>query len=69
MVVIAALLGLIFIFRQRDAAYALVIAWALYGIYKGQQPNYPEVGQAAMIASSLVTTGIIVQAMIRLFRK
>lgn len=67
MVVVAGLLGLIFIFRQKDAAYALVIAWALYGIYKGQQPNYPEVGQVAMIASSAITTGIIVQAMMRLF--
>ena len=66
MVIVAGLLGLIFIFRQKDVAYALVIAWALYGIYKGQQPNYPEVGQVAMLASSAMIGGIIIQAIMRL---
>lgn len=69
MIVVAGLLGLIFIFRQKDAAYALVIAWALYGIYKGQQSNYPEVGRVAIVTSSIQITGIIVQAAMRLFRR
>jgi hypothetical protein len=67
MVFVAGLLGLIFTFRRKDAAYALVISWALYGIYKGQQPNHPEVGLVAMIVASTLVTGIIVQVMMRLF--
>jgi hypothetical protein len=65
---IAATLGLIFTFRKADAAYTLVIAWARYGIYKGQQPAYPEVGRVAMILSSLMTTGVIAHSVFRLVR-
>jgi translocator protein len=37
MIVIASLLALFFTLRLRVAAFAPVIIWALYGIYKGQQ--------------------------------
>jgi hypothetical protein len=68
MMAIAATLGLMFTFRKADAAYTLVIAWALYGIYKGQQPSFPEVGRVAMILSSLLTTGVIAHSVFRLVR-
>ena len=69
LVVVAAILGLIFLLRQKDAAYTLVIAWALYGIYKGQLSNYPEVGQVAMVASSALVIGVILLSMLRLTGK
>jgi hypothetical protein len=68
MIAIAATLGLIFIFKKADAVYALVIAWALFGIYKGQQPSYPEVARVAVILSSVLTTGIVANALLRLIR-
>jgi hypothetical protein len=48
MIVIASILGMIFIWKRSDRAYALVIAWALLGIYRGQSTQTPAIGYAAL---------------------
>jgi hypothetical protein len=48
MISIASLLGMIFIWKKSDRAYALVIAWALLGIYRGQGNMTPAIGYAAL---------------------
>lgn len=68
MILIASALGLVFGWFRKDAAYALVIAWALFGIYRGQHLNYPEVAQVAKISSSALITAVIAQALVSMFR-
>ncbi|MBK8054750.1 MAG: tryptophan-rich sensory protein [Saprospiraceae bacterium] len=41
MIIIAAILGIIMIFRKQDIPYALVIVWALWGIYS-KRISFPE---------------------------
>ena len=48
MISIASLLAMIFIWKKSDRAYALVIAWALLGIYRGQGDMTPAIGYAAL---------------------
>ena len=48
MILIASLLGMIFIWKRSDWAYALVIVWALLGIYRGQGTQTPAIGYAAL---------------------
>ena len=48
MIMTASILGMIFIWRRSDRAYALVIAWALLGIYRGQSAQTPAIGYAAL---------------------
>lgn len=48
MIVIASILGMIFIWKRSDLAYGLVIVWALWGIYRGQSTQTPAIGYAAI---------------------
>jgi hypothetical protein len=48
LIAIASLLGLFMAWRRQETAYALVIAWALFGIYSGQSSLYPAVGYTAL---------------------
>jgi translocator protein len=48
MIITASILGMIFIGKRSDRAFALVIAWALLGIYRGQSENAPAIGYAAL---------------------
>jgi hypothetical protein len=48
MIFIATVLGLVFTWKRSDRAYGLVIAWALLGIYRGQSPQTPSIGYAAL---------------------
>ncbi len=48
MIVIASILGMIFIWKRSDLAYGLVIVWALWGIYRGQNAQTPAIGYATI---------------------
>ena len=48
MIIIASLLSMVFIWKKSDRVYALVIAWALLGIYRGQGDMTPAIGYAAL---------------------
>ncbi len=50
MIIIAALLGIIMIFRKQDIPYALVIVWALWGIYS-KRVSYPEDADSMQVAT------------------
>jgi hypothetical protein len=57
LVVIAFLLGVAALLRNRDAAYALVIAWALFGIFLKRsivEPRSEAIGLTALVASVLL---------------
>jgi benzodiazapine receptor len=60
MIIIALLLGIYITLRYAVSAYALVIAWALWGIYKGQGANStlltlaPLIGLTVLLLLSLV---------------
>jgi translocator protein len=48
MVTAAILLGLVFAWKRRDFAYALVVSWALFGIYSAHHTLHPAIGNAAL---------------------
>lgn len=48
MVSAAILLGLVFAWQRRDSAYALVVSWALFGIYSAHHTQHPAIGNAAL---------------------
>ena len=48
MIAVATVLGMLFIWLRRDIAYALVIAWALFGIHAGQKAATPAIGYVAL---------------------
>ena len=50
MIIIATLLGIIMIFRKQDIPYALVIVWALWGIYS-KRVSYPEDAVSMQVAT------------------
>jgi translocator protein len=53
MVGVALLLTLWMVFRWKQAAFALVVAWACWGIYRGQIVNSPDTATTAMAAAAL----------------
>lgn len=59
LIVIATFLGILMIFKCQDIAYALVIIWALYGIYAKQssvsEVTSPDVAMAAKYALTLLS--------------
>jgi translocator protein len=60
MIIIAFVLGMIFIWKRSERAYALVIAWALLGIYRGQSTQTPAIGYAALAGIViLILSGVI----------
>jgi translocator protein len=62
MIFIASILGIIFIWKMSDRAYALVIAWALLGIYRGQSAQMPAIGYAALASIViLILSGVLRQ--------
>jgi hypothetical protein len=50
---VAMILALIMSMGLKQPAFALVVAWALWGIYRGQHSTYPLVGQAASTGAVL----------------
>jgi hypothetical protein len=44
---VAVLLAMWMVFRFHQPAFALVVAWAAFGIYRGQQLSYPQVASVA----------------------
>jgi len=56
LMVVATLLGILMIFRKQDIAFALVIIWALYGIYSKQVAiEGNEAQSVAMVAKYALT--------------
>jgi translocator protein len=58
MILTATLLGLLFGRVRRDAAFALVVSWALFGIYRGQGEAYPWIGYVSA-ASGILLVGVV----------
>jgi hypothetical protein len=60
MIIIASILGIVFIWKRSDRAYALVIVWALLGIYRSQSTQMPAIGYAALAAIvTLLLSGVL----------
>jgi translocator protein len=59
MVCTAILLGLVFTFQRRDSAYALVVSWALFGIYSAQHSQHPAIGYAALAGITALLLSVI----------
>ena len=51
MIVVALLLGYLLGYRRRESAFAFVLSWAFFGIYKGQIEVSTLVGYTALAAS------------------
>ncbi|MEY3420193.1 MAG: hypothetical protein RIR48_473, partial [Bacteroidota bacterium] len=50
MIIIATLFGIVMIFRKQDIPYALVIVWALWGIYS-KRVSFPEDAVSLQVAT------------------
>jgi hypothetical protein len=61
MIVIATALGLYFLWKRRETAYALVIAWALFGINSAQSPQYPAIGYAALAGMTALLLSVLLR--------
>ncbi|MCG7856445.1 tryptophan-rich sensory protein [Flavihumibacter sediminis] len=59
MIVVATLLGIYFLVKFKDVAYALVISWALYGIYSRQGADNAMVGNVAQACLFLLLAGAV----------
>jgi hypothetical protein len=68
MILIASALGLVFGWFRKDAAYALVIAWALFGIYRGQGRSDSSVGTISALCAAILCITVILDR-IRSYRK
>ena len=69
MIGIAALLGVVMLLRRYDFAYALVIAWALFGIW-WKRKALPETEDATIATTALVCLNVVGVALIwRLFNR
>jgi hypothetical protein len=44
--------------RRGETAYALVIAWALFGIYSSQSRQYPAIGYTALAGMTVLLLSI-----------
>lgn len=62
MVSAAILLGLVFAWQRRDSAYALVVSWALFGIYSAQHSQHPAIGYAALAGITALLLSIAYRA-------
>jgi hypothetical protein len=51
---VAILLGLLFIIKRKDHAFAWVIAWALFGIHGSQAERTPAIGQLALAGIAML---------------
>jgi benzodiazapine receptor len=51
MILIALILGYIMGYKRRESAFAFVLCWAFFGIYKGQIEGSALVGYTALVAS------------------
>ncbi len=55
---VASMLGLFMAWRRGETAYALVIAWALFGIYSSQSRQYPAIGYTALAGMTVLLLSI-----------
>ncbi|NNE30540.1 MAG: tryptophan-rich sensory protein [Saprospiraceae bacterium] len=57
---IVGVLGLYVLWKERDRAFVLVFAWALWGISKSQaSADYNQIGQTALIICAILLVGIL----------
>ena len=68
LILVAIALGLTMIFRRNDIFYALVIAWALWGIY-AKRSNAPEVIQMIVITTMVGMSLILIASLVQIFRR
>lgn len=61
LVVIAALIGVFFLVRFRDSAFAAVLLWAFYGVYVAR-PDVTPVVIGVAVAAALVLVGALLTA-------
>jgi hypothetical protein len=61
LICIASLLGLLMLWKRREIAYALVVAWALFGIHSAQSQPYPAIGYAAMAGMAALLVSVLVR--------
>lgn len=57
MILFATTAGLVLLWRKKEAGYSLVIAWALFGIYKNQVSREPDAARAAITCFIALTAG------------
>lgn len=62
MIAVAAVLGVVFLKKWKEIAYAIVITWAIYGIYTKQMPVSALVGYTALAAIIILITGMALAA-------
>jgi len=60
MIIIAAILGITAVFSKQDIPFALVIIWALWGIYSKQSPIETEASQMVATVSKYAMTLLII---------
>lgn len=60
MILVATLLGIIFLYKWKELAYAGVITWALFGIYSKQMGGSPLVGYTALSGMVILLIGMAV---------
>lgn len=58
LLVVAATIGAVMLARRRDVAWALVLLWALYGVYAAR-PGASTVVTGALIAAALLVVGLL----------
>jgi hypothetical protein len=62
MIAVAALLGVVFLYKWKEIAYALVITWAIYGIYAKQMSASALVGYTALATIIVLFAGVVLAA-------
>ena len=62
MLSVAAILGLVMLYRRGDIAYVAVLVWALFGIYsKRQAADDTNIAQTAMLCMAVLAIGALVR--------
>ena len=69
LIVIATTLGILMIFRKQDIAFALVIIWALYGIYSKQVATLGDESQSVAIVARYAFTLLSIYSILSLIGK
>lgn len=59
MICIAVLLAWYILYQYRNLAFALVMIWAIWGIYNGQGPAAPLIAKVAAVGIGFLTTAIL----------
>ena len=69
MIVVATLLGVLFIYKNKDIPFAAVIIWALYGMYNKQSPSSEDISQTVSIFAKYGGTLLFIYAVLSIIGK